>query len=116
MRSEIIARALDGHRCGAGWIARCPAHDDHNPSFSLRDSRDGKLLVHCHAGCPQVAVLSALRALGLWGGFSPDSFAADPAPVSKQCREDATVMDRAWRLWLSVNQQAKERGAISRLA
>ena len=46
-------------------MARCPSHDDKNPSLSLRDV-DGKMLVHCHAGCEQAAVVAALKALGLW--------------------------------------------------
>jgi putative DNA primase/helicase len=46
-------------------MARCPAHDDHNPSLSLAE-RDGLVLVKCHAGCDQDAVVSALRRKGLW--------------------------------------------------
>jgi len=46
-------------------MACCPAHNDNNPSLSLT-IREGKLLVHCHAGCPQENVLSVLRAQGLW--------------------------------------------------
>ncbi len=29
MTAETIARALGGRRTGGGWVARCPAHDDH---------------------------------------------------------------------------------------
>jgi hypothetical protein len=32
MKAETIARALGGRKAGAGWMARCPAHDDHEPS------------------------------------------------------------------------------------
>ena len=47
-------------------MARCPAHDDSTPSLSIRETRDGKLLVHCHAGCEQTAVIAALQERGLW--------------------------------------------------
>ncbi len=47
-------------------MARCPAHDDSTPSLSIREARDGKLLVHCHAGCEQTAVIAALQERGLW--------------------------------------------------
>ena len=66
MTAAEIASALGGaHRSGAGWSARCPAHDDRRPSLSLTE-RDGKLLVHCHAGCEQAAVVAALKDRGLW--------------------------------------------------
>lgn len=45
--------------------ACCPAHADSKPSMSISE-RDGRLLVHCFAGCPQEAVLEALKARGLW--------------------------------------------------
>ena len=48
-------------------MARCPAHDDRDPSLSIRDS-DGKVLVRCHAGCGQRDVIAALMSRGLWVG------------------------------------------------
>lgn len=60
-----LAAALGGRRSGDGWMACCPAHDDRNPSLSLTE-RNGRILVHCHAGCSQEAVIDALRARGLW--------------------------------------------------
>jgi len=65
MTADSIARALKARRSGAGWMAKCPAHDDNNPSLSIRDA-DGKVLLHCHAGCGQRNVIEALKAKGLW--------------------------------------------------
>ena len=70
MNAAEIARHLRGRRSGASWLACCPAHDDRNPSLSLRDV-DGKVLVHCHAGCEQNAVIAALSARGLWAAQEP---------------------------------------------
>src|SRR3954447_26341341 len=60
-----LVQALSARRAGNSWLARCPAHDDRNPSLSIRES-DGKILVHCHAGCKQRTVIAALRVRGLW--------------------------------------------------
>jgi putative DNA primase/helicase len=65
MTTDSIARALKARRSGAGWMAKCPAHDDNNPSLSIREV-DGKVLLHCHAGCGQREVIEALKAKGLW--------------------------------------------------
>ncbi len=65
MRAELIAQALGGRRVGGSWMARCPAHEDREPSLAIRDG-DGVALVHCHAGCGQRDVLAALEARGLW--------------------------------------------------
>jgi putative DNA primase/helicase len=65
MNADSIIRALGARRCGSSWIARCPAHDDRNPSLSIRES-DGKVLVCCHAGCSQENVIAALKDLGIW--------------------------------------------------
>ena len=64
--ADVIVKALGGRKAGSGWIARCPAHDDRNPSLSLSTEKDGKVLLHCHAGCRQAQVIDALRARGLW--------------------------------------------------
>jgi putative DNA primase/helicase len=66
MTAEAIAGALSGRKCGGGWVARCPAHDDRTPSLSIREISNGKILVRCFAGCRQKDVIDALRSRGLW--------------------------------------------------
>jgi hypothetical protein len=46
------------------FLACCVAHDDKNPSMSVTD-KDGKLLIHCHAGCSQDAVMHAMGMTGV---------------------------------------------------
>ena len=43
----------------------CPAHDDSNPSLSVKVGDYGKLLVHCHAGCEYRDVMNAFEAKGI---------------------------------------------------
>ena len=43
-------------------MARCPAHDDRVPSLAIDERSDGTVLVCCHAGCSQHAVINALTA------------------------------------------------------
>ena len=63
-----LARTLGGRKAGAGYLARCPAHHDHNPSLSFRDGERGVLLLKCFAGCDSRDVLAALRRGGLLVG------------------------------------------------
>jgi hypothetical protein len=55
---NLILR-LDAKRSGEGWLAKCPAHDDRQPSLSISEGRDGRVLLHCHAGCALDEILSA---------------------------------------------------------
>ncbi len=87
MTAEEIARVLNGHKVGSGWMARCPAHDDRKPSLSLRDASDGTALVHCHAGCDQRTVIEALGDRGLWSQ-SGKRLAADFAKPKRQVARD----------------------------
>ena len=66
MNAEVIARALGGRKIGSAWMARCPAHEDREPSLSIDDAKSGKVLVRCHAGCDQRDVIAALRWRGVW--------------------------------------------------
>jgi hypothetical protein len=42
------------------WIACCPAHPDKNPSLTVAEFDDGRVLVHCFAGCSVENVLDAV--------------------------------------------------------
>lgn len=43
-----------------GWSARCPAHNDNNPSLSIGIADDKKILVNCFAGCDPRKILEAV--------------------------------------------------------
>jgi AAA domain len=45
---------------GTGYKAKCPCHDDNTPSLSVGIGDDGKLLLHCHAGCQFEDIVAAL--------------------------------------------------------
>jgi hypothetical protein len=74
MTAEEIATALGGKRTGKQFVARCPEHDDRNPSLSIVATRDCKILVKCFAGCEQRDVIAALRDRGLWPEGEPRDY------------------------------------------
>ena len=59
-RSCLCSRGMSGK-----GNVHCPAHDDKNPSCSVRQD-NSTVLVHCHAGCSQEAVIAELVKLGVW--------------------------------------------------
>jgi putative DNA primase/helicase len=104
MTAATIAQALGGYRTGRSWSARCPAHDDRNPSLSVRDKDDGGVLVHCFAGCAQRDVIGVLVELGLWAAEPMRSYRSIPAsmPPGMTVENEPTDADRiskALRLW-----------------
>lgn len=44
----------------SSWSACCPAHEDRSPSLSIKALDDGRILMHCHAGCSVDQVVGAL--------------------------------------------------------
>ena len=60
MTAQAIADRLQAKPSGAdSWMAKCPAHEDHNPSLCIKGTGD-KVLIKCHAGCPTETVCAAL--------------------------------------------------------
>ena len=60
-RVTPILEALEGVCENAGyWSALCPAHDDHNPSLSIKLADDGRVLLNCFAGCAPEKVAEVL--------------------------------------------------------
>jgi hypothetical protein len=45
---------------GRGFTARCPAHEDRGPSLSITEGEDGRVLLHCFAGCTPQEVVAPL--------------------------------------------------------
>ena len=56
----VFGRLRDVRRVGGGWLARCPAHDDREPSLSVAEGEGHRVLLHCFAGCTFAAVVHAL--------------------------------------------------------
>ena len=42
------------------WACRCPSHEDRSPSLTIRVVPDGRILVHCFAGCSVHEVVGAV--------------------------------------------------------
>lgn len=58
---ELTSRLHNIHRTAdGGFVASCPAHDDDKPSLKVSTGSDGRILLHCHAGCTIDAVTDAL--------------------------------------------------------
>lgn len=47
-----------------GWLTCCPAHEDSTPSLHITVT--DRILVRCHGGCTQTAVINQLKADGMW--------------------------------------------------
>jgi Protein of unknown function (DUF3631) len=43
-----------------GWQCRCPAHEDKEPSLSVGEGAEGRVLVNCFAGCDPNAICEAV--------------------------------------------------------
>ena len=80
MTGDLLDRLERVRRSGAGWTARCPAHDDRRASLSVGRGDDRRWLLKCHAGCSFDAIVAAL------GIDARELFPAkrrDPAPARR---------------------------------
>lgn len=86
MTASILLSKLDKvQSTGPGrWRARCPAHEDGQPSLSILEKEDGRVLMHCFAGCD---VESVLDAVGLaFTDLYPEPLVAHGKPDRKPWR------------------------------
>lgn len=58
---DVLLPRLDGlMQTGKGWRARCPSHGGKTRTLSICEANDGRLLVHCFAGCQVTDVLASI--------------------------------------------------------
>lgn len=78
-----VARILNGeYRDGAKkFMARCPVHDDGNPSLSVSVGPHGHIIAKCFGGCSQERVTDALIKRGI--RISPAKREPSAVPVGK---------------------------------
>lgn len=109
MNAEQIANGLDrARRSGRSWSACCPAHEDRSPSLSITDTGDGKVLVHCFAGCSQEDVIESLRGLGLWPTASYAARAMYAERERQKIREHHLLILRLADIRLQNGEQLDE--------
>lgn len=60
LRELLLPRLNAVKKSGAGFMARCPAHDDGHASLALSPGKDQPVVLHCHAGCQPDDILNAL--------------------------------------------------------
>lgn len=60
--ADRLLSRLDGvrHTGDGRYIARCSTHEDHHQSLAIRELDDGRLLIHCFAGCEPADVMAAV--------------------------------------------------------
>ena len=92
MSADTLLSHLENvKRTGAGrWLARCPAHADKRASLTVRETDDGKVLVHCFAGC---SVHEVVGAVGLdLADLFPEKLTADGAKPERRPFPAADVL------------------------
>lgn len=92
--NRVASRLGKARRSGQGYVALCPAHNDHRPSLSVNlDETNGRVLMCCGAGCP---IESVLEAIGLnLADVAPDDAprSADRPPVAVARRYEYHAAD-----------------------
>jgi hypothetical protein len=102
-----------------GWTACCPAHDDRDPSLSIKLGDDDRILVNCHAGCTAEAIVEALglSMRDLMPERPSRDFASWRAPRTVERREMGSAgFDRsdASTLWATSRARARNDDMVGR--
>lgn len=59
--ANVLERLDNVLTSGDQWSARCPAHKDRANSLSVAEGDDGRVLLHCHAGCGVEKIVDAME-------------------------------------------------------
>jgi phage/plasmid primase-like uncharacterized protein len=104
--AKILTAELGGHWYGSYGLCLCPAHSDRNPSLSLKNGADGRLLMHCHAGCNFPDILEALNGLELIDGHG-NTPTLDPEVLARREAQEQAAADKKSRQAEALWKQAE---------
>jgi hypothetical protein len=101
-----FAQRLSANGSGGHWKAKCPAHQDVEPSLAITEGDDGRVLLKCFAGC---LVEDIVRSMGLTMAslFSEGGYPEHLRLVSSNTRTVGLTLDayaKAKRLPISYLQ------------
>jgi hypothetical protein len=85
---NLISRLDKVKGRNGSWTARCPAHADKGPSLAVREGEDGRVLLHCFAGCETASVLGAVG-MDMTDLFPPSDKRRDHSMVGKPSMKPA---------------------------
>jgi hypothetical protein len=57
---ELLSKLEKVKGRNGSWTACCPAHQDKSPSLAIRETSDGRVLLHCFGGCEVNSIVGAL--------------------------------------------------------
>ena len=111
---QTLWDALEAKGCeprGNLWkfAARCPAHEDRNPSLSVSEGADRRVLVFCFTACEPKAIVDALELQ--WGDLFPPGHRharriraprQEPTGNAGTVADLLAALDRASRPWRAM--------------
>lgn len=125
MVDELLSRLEKVKSVGKGkWQACCPVHGDRNPSMSIKEEPDGKVLCYCFA-CGAKGV-DVVESVGLPTSvlFSPESefdrrqYKAAALRKEKESDEIFISIYKAWEKagkYICLSDKKRYRQAVNRL-
>jgi KaiC/GvpD/RAD55 family RecA-like ATPase len=91
---ERLLSAVEGvtghprERSGRGFKLFCPLHDGHSAALAISEAANGRILIHCHAGCDTGDILRTV-------GMEWRDFYGDGARSPQTARQEASGATKA---------------------
>ncbi len=102
MKDVFLSKLKNVQGNGERYRACCPSHDSKGRTLSLLFASDGRILIHCHAGCTPNEVVESigLTMSDLFPDGAIRDFMASVQPTKKEHKYDA---------WLELFNENKKK-------
>jgi hypothetical protein len=115
--AQLASLCPPARRVGCGrWQCRCPGHGDRSPSLSIREGRDGRVILYDFGGCSTARVLQALNLT--WSDLFVDRWAfrrpLTSPRLNREARERQEKAERQRARYAMLRAQYRETAACFR--